>query len=218
MASESLITINHQKNALYFSVSWTTLKINSAPNIFKFELSTNQENGYGLAIFFMFWYKIHIFLKDVSGAQLSWERESWAGRERKLSCQVSEWPIKLLITYCDGICNSLKLEEALISPVPSPHTLPQYHKGERAGESVQWSSHCLGTTEQKLLGSGRGWEGKVRGVKVLGTESEQGKVSSRFPLPLSGGLSRQAWKKPLPKASSFWASTSWHQRWRVRDG
>lgn len=168
MASESLITINHQKNALYFSVSWTTLKINSAPNIFKFELSTNQENGYGLAIFFMFWYKIHIFLKDVSGAQLSWERESWAGRERKLSCQVSEWPIKLLITYCDGICNSLKLEEALISPVPfppHPPPIPQRGKGRWISSVV---ISLLRDHRTKASGVRERMRGKSEGCESIG--------------------------------------------------
>lgn len=80
------------------------------------------------------------------------------------------------------------MEEA---PTPSFHLHPR--NGTPGKEQVdQFSGHLVvGPKNKRLGGQGEG-EREVRGIKVLGIESEWATLSSRFlPLP-AGGLSRGA--------------------------
>lgn len=61
----------------------------------------------------------------VPGAQLSWERESWATRygssqlkEGATKNEEKHERVKPLITYCDSVKKRLKLEQVLTPPVP----------------------------------------------------------------------------------------------------
>lgn len=128
----------------------------------------------------------------MSGVQLSWERERWVVRYQSswLKQQANNERVKPLITYRDGINNSLKLEKMPSKCVPFFSTEGWTGQGSDGSAQMWGPSHCWGSPEQKALAVlwaprwewvGWRWEERARSGKVLNTESEWRKVSSRFP-------------------------------------